>query len=104
MCPPDAPTLNWFHTDGDTLVLSIYAQPGARQTLIQGLHGDALEIRVAAPPLDGRANDEIRRFLGNVLQVPQRDVTLLSGEKSHRKRFCVRGAQIGPLLQLVAKV
>ncbi len=104
MCPPDAPTLNWFHTDGDTLVLSIYAQPGARQTLIHGLHGDALKIRVATPPLDGRANDEIRRFLANVLQVPQRDVTMLSGEKSRSKRFYVRGARIDPLLILADKV
>ena len=104
MCPPDAPLLNWFHTDGDALILSIHAQPGARQTLIQGLHGDALKIRVAAPPLDGRANDEIRRFLANVLQVPQRDVTIMSGEKSRSKRFCIRGAQIDSLLLLVAEV
>ena len=104
MCPPEAPPLNWFHTDGEALILSIHAQPGARQTLIQGLHGDALKIRVAAPPLDGRANDEIRRFLANVLQVSLRDVTLMSGEKSRGKKFRILGARIDPLLQLVAKV
>ncbi len=85
-------------------MLSIYAQPGARQTLIQGLHGDALKIRVASPPLDGRANDEIRRFLANVLQVAQRDVTIVSGEKSRSKRFNICGAQIDPLLRLMTKV
>ena len=84
-------------------MLSIYAQPGARQTLIQGLHGDALKIRVAAPPLDGRANEEIRRFLANVLQVAQRDVTIVSGEKSRSKRFSICGAQIDPLLRLMTK-
>ena len=104
MCPPDAPSLGWFHTEGDTLILSIYAQPGARQTLIQGLHADALKIRVAAPPLDGRANDEIRRFLANVLQVPLRDVRIISGEKSRSKRFSICGAQIDPLLRLMTKV
>ena len=104
MCPPDAPSLNWFHAEGDTLVLAIYAQPGARQTRIQGLHGDALKIRVAAPPLEGRANEEIRRFLANVLQVPLRDVTIMSGEKSRSKQFRILGARIDPVLLLVAKV
>lgn len=85
-------------------MLSIYAQPGARQTLIQGLHGDALKIRVAAPPLDGRANEEIRRFLANVLQVAPRDVTIVSGEKSRSKRFSICGAQIDALLRLMTKV
>lgn len=94
-------TGHWFRQDGETLIVSIYVQPGARHTEVQGLHGDALKIRVAAPPLDGRANDELQRFLCNLMQVPRRDVTLLSGDKSRSKRFAIRGGKVEALLQLV---
>ena len=73
-------------------------------SIIQGLHGNALKIRVAAPPLDSRANEEICRFLANVFQVPPRDVAMISGEKSRSKRFSIRGARIDPLLRLMTKV
>lgn len=90
----------WFRRDGDTLIVSVHVQPGARHTGVQGLHGGALKIRVAAPPLDGRANDELQRFFADVLNVPRRDVTILSGEKSRKKRFAIRGGRVELLLRL----
>lgn len=105
----------WCRAEGDTLIVSVYAQPGAKHTEVQGLHGkgngkgngdgngDALKIRVAAPPLDGRANLQLRRFLAGILQVPRRDVKLLSGEKSRSKRFAIRGGRVEAVLQLAAK-
>lgn len=84
--------------------MSIYAQPGAKRTEIQGLHGDALKIRVAAPPVEGRANEEIRRFLADMLALPLRDLALVSGEKSRSKRFSIRGAQAEILHTLTEKL
>jgi uncharacterized protein len=63
------------------------------------LHGDALKIRVAAQPVEGRANSEIIRFLAEKFVVPQRDIHLISGETSRQKRFriiCVIDSTIDP--------
>ncbi|MEP7155642.1 MAG: DUF167 domain-containing protein [Betaproteobacteria bacterium] len=82
----------------------MYAQPGARTTEIQGLHDGALKIRVAAPPLDGRANDEIARFLGTTLNVPARDICLVSGAKSRSKRYSISGACNESLADIESKL
>jgi uncharacterized protein (TIGR00251 family) len=79
-----------------TLVLSVYAQPGAKRTEVAGLHGDALKIRVAAPALEDRANTALVDFIAERLGVARRDVTLVSGERSRAKRFEVRGGSVGP--------
>ncbi len=84
--------------DGSTIFLSLHAQPGARLgkdgTSIQGLHGDALKIRVAAPPVDGRANEEIMRFLAEKFDVPLKSISILGGASSRLKRFQIAGSRI----------
>ena len=67
------------------LVLTIHAQPGAKRTEVAGVHGDALRIRLAAPPVDGKANAELLRFLAEAFGVPRRAVTLVRGESSRQK-------------------
>lgn len=78
-----------------TLVLRVHAQPGAKRTEVAGLHGESLKIRVAAPPLEDRANEALAAFLAERLGVARRDVKLASGAKSREKRFEVRGAAAG---------
>jgi uncharacterized protein (TIGR00251 family) len=75
----------WRRMDGDALVLTLHVQPGASRTEVAGLHGDALRIRLAAPPVDGKANAELLRFLANAFAVPRRQVSLLRGETSRQK-------------------
>ncbi len=72
---------------GDDLEIDVHAQPGARRTEVGGLHGDAIRIRVAAPPSEGRANEALVRFLADALHVPSRRCALVSGQSSRRKRF-----------------
>jgi uncharacterized protein len=74
----------------------VHAQPGAKSTRIDGLHGDALKVRVAAPALEGRANDALVEFLAEVFAVPRRDVRLASGRRSREKRFEIRGSRVPP--------
>lgn len=81
---------------GDDLLLLVYVQPGARQSGFAGQHGDALKLRVQAPPLDGRANQEVRTFLARAFAVPVARVVLLAGETSRHKRFCVIEPQALP--------
>ena len=49
------------------------------------MHGDALKVRVASPPIEGKANEELRRFLADAFGVPVRNVALVRGEMGRRK-------------------
>ena len=72
--------------DGDVaIVLTLHVQPGAKRTEVAGRHGDALKIRLAASPVDGKANRELLRFLADVFGVPLRNVTLVRGDLSRHK-------------------
>ena len=68
-----------------TLQLTLHVQPGASRTEVAGTHGDALKVRLAAPPVDGKANAELLRFLAEAFGVPRRNVTLVRGETSRAK-------------------
>ncbi len=72
--------------------LQLQVQPRASRTEVAGPHGGALKIRLAAPPVDGEANDELIRFLAKVLGVPRSAVEIVSGETGRRKRVRVAGA------------
>lgn len=83
---PDVP---WRREAGEgaahALVLTLHVQPGARRTEVAGVHGDALKIRLAAPPVEGKANAALLRYLAEAFGVPQRAVTLVRGETSRQK-------------------
>jgi uncharacterized protein (TIGR00251 family) len=93
---------SWHRRGADgSLVLAIHAQPGAKQTEVLGLHGDALKVRVAAPALEDRANDALIAFLAERFNVPKKNVTLLSGHKARAKRFAIVGATLDPAVALL---
>lgn len=91
----------WFRASGDGRVtLTLHIQPGAKKTEFAGLHGDALKIRLAAPPVDGKANEALLRFIAAELDLPKSAVTLKSGQTSRRKVLEVMGsdaARVGAL-------
>ena len=77
-------------TDGETaVVLTLHVQPGARHTEVAGTHGAGaqmrLKIRLAAPPVDGKANVALLAFLAEAFGVSRRDVTLVRGDASREK-------------------
>jgi uncharacterized protein (TIGR00251 family) len=73
------------------VVIAVHVQPRAGQTQLTGRHGDALKIRVAAPPVEGRATEAARAALADALGVAPSSVTLVAGERSRLKRFRVDG-------------
>ncbi len=75
----------------DGVILTIHAQPNAKRTECVGLHGDALKIRIASPPIDGAANEALCRFLSEHLAVPMSQVILRAGHGARRKRVLVQG-------------
>ena len=76
--------------DGGVIV-AVHVQPRAGRTHVAGRHGDALRIRVAAPPVEGRATEAARVALAEALGVAPAAVTLVAGERSRLKRFRVAG-------------
>ncbi|MHB8304118.1 MAG: DUF167 domain-containing protein [Acidobacteriaceae bacterium] len=59
-----------------------------------GLHGDALKIRLAAPPVEGRANEVLLRYLADLFEVPLRQVTLRAGATGRKKRVAIQGSAV----------
>ncbi|MBX6422974.1 DUF167 domain-containing protein [Thermosulfurimonas sp. F29] len=72
-------------------ILAVHLQPKARKTEIVGVHGGALKIKVAAPPVEGRANRVLLEFLAKRLKIGKKDLTILSGEKARDKRILITG-------------
>jgi uncharacterized protein len=76
----------------DGAILTVHIQPKASTTECVGIHGDAIKIRVAAPPVDGAANEELIRFLARRLSIPSTSVQIHSGAGGRHKRVLVKGA------------
>ena len=87
---------DWFHWQDDTLTLHLHLQPKAKKDEIVGPHGDALKIRITAPPVDGKANAHLLKFLARLFGVRQAQVQLLSGESSRQKRVAISSPQKWP--------
>jgi len=71
--------------------LHLYVVPRASRTEFAGVHGDALKLRVAAPPVEGAANEAVVRFLAERLGVPRAQVILASGQSGRRKVVEIKG-------------
>lgn len=75
--------------------IALRVSPGGPHARVVGRHGDAWKVRVAAPPEDGKANDAVVRLLAAALDLPQRDVTLLSGHGARDKVVSLAGIETG---------
>ncbi|HJR33586.1 MAG TPA: DUF167 domain-containing protein [Gemmatimonadales bacterium] len=81
--------------------LQLHVQPGATRPGIAGLHGDALKIRVAAPPAEGRANRELLDYLAELLGVAPARIALVKGESGRRKTVIVQGVDFETARELL---
>ena len=86
--------MSWLLANGDGVILRLHIQPGAKKTEIAGLHGEALKIRLAAPPVDGKANAALLAFLARLLDVPRAAISLESGHNSRHKTLRIDGAPL----------
>ena len=77
------------HPEG--ILLSVYAQPRASRTAITGLHDGRVKVALRAPPVDGKANAELVRYLADLLGIPKAHVVLVTGASGRRKRVLVEG-------------
>ena len=75
-------------------VLSVHVQPGAGRTEIVGRHGDALKIRVAAPPTGGRANEAVVELVAKEFHLDAAKVEITAGAASRQKRVRLAGLDV----------
>ena len=83
---------HWLHIHGADITLLLHVQPGARKSELVGRHGDALKLKLAAAPIEGKANDCLIEFVASLLRVPKSSVKLLSGKVGRRKLLRVASA------------
>ena len=82
---------DFYSETEEGLIIRVHCQPRAKKTGFAGYFGDAIKLRLNAPPADGKANKEAKNFLAGFFNVPKRDVILRSGERSREKSFLIKG-------------
>jgi len=75
----------WLHVQPDALRLDVLVSPRASRTRVVGVHDDRLKIQITAPPVDGKANAALVRFLAKLLDVPRAQIEVVGGASSRRK-------------------
>jgi uncharacterized protein len=75
----------------DFCTLAIKAIPNAPRNEVVGWLGDALKVKVHAPPVEGRANEVLCEFLAETLDLPRRAITVLRGDTARQKVVRIQG-------------
>ena len=91
-----------YREENGSLVFKVRVAPRASRTAAAGEHGGALKVRVAAPPVEGAANEELTRFLAKRLGVSNGSVEIVGGHASKTKVVKAAGASAEDLLRLAA--
>jgi len=73
------------------VILSCHVQPNASRTAVSGMYGTELKIALKSPPVDGKANKELCRFLTNTFALSSSSAEVISGQTSRKKRVFLRG-------------
>ena len=84
--------INYTEKDG-ALVFKVRVVPRASRSELVGEHDGALRVRIAAPPVDGAANDELVRLLARAFGVPRGAITITGGHAAKLKTVCVAGGR-----------
>ena len=86
--------MSWIQQAVGGCVICVRVIPRASKNQIQGVLGDALKIRLQAPPVEGKANEALVRFLADTLRLPARNIGLLSGATGRNKRLRLEGLDV----------
>ena len=86
----------WWHPIDGGIAIAVRVTPGARRSEVISADADRLRIRLAAPPVEGKANEALRRFLAEACGVRTSAVTLLRGDRSRDKVVAVAGMDAPP--------
>jgi uncharacterized protein (TIGR00251 family) len=90
-----------YTEEAGTLAFTVRVVPRAARSEIVGEHDGALRVRVAAPPVEGAANEELCRTLAHALGVPTHAVEIVRGHSGKTKHVRVHGGDSRSLLRLI---
>ena len=82
--------------------IALHIQPGARREGVAGLFGTSLKIALNAPPVDGKANAALIRFLADRLSIPKKNIEICSGASSRDKRVFAAGVSLEKAKELLS--
>jgi uncharacterized protein (TIGR00251 family) len=85
------------------VTIKVKVQPRAPRTEIVGEHAGAIKLRLAAPPVDGKANEECRRFLAKLFEVSATSVEIISGDSSRDKVIRIRSISARRVLEALRR-
>ena len=86
-----------YRWQGNNLLLSVRVQPRASRDELCGWQEGVLKIRITAPPVEGKANAHLLRFIGQCFAVAQSQVELLAGSNARTKRLCIHQPKLLPV-------
>jgi len=81
----------WINQTPNGITLNLHCQPGAKLTKVVGLHDGCLKISLQAPALENKANEYLLGWLSKQLKIPQKQIQLVSGQNSRKKRIEIWG-------------
>lgn len=82
--------------EGEDLILKLYIQPKASRDSIVGLHGEEIKIAITAPPVDGKANAHLTKFLAKQFKVAKGLIEIEKGELGRHKQVRIHSPQVIP--------
>jgi len=93
--------MNWMKESKDGIILTIRVVPRASKNEISGELGDAIKIRLQAPPVEGKANKALIQFLSDALNIQWNRISILSGDTGRNKRVLIRGISAEELQKVI---
>ncbi|WP_276521631.1 DUF167 family protein YggU [Shewanella sairae] len=79
------------------LLLQLYIQPKASRDQIVGLHGEEIKIAITAPPVDGKANAHLTKYLSKAFKVPKGDIEIIKGQMGRHKQVKITTPKLIPI-------
>ena len=92
-----------YSTRDGHLIFNVKVVPRASRSELAGEQDGALRVRIAAPPINGAANEELKRLLAKMLDVKRGSVTIVSGHATRTKKIAVEGISAKELQALTVK-
>jgi len=93
---------DWLEETQDGVCLRLRVQPKSSKCRLAGVHDGALKLRVTAPPVDGKANAAVVKFIAKILSVPKSAVAIVSGAQGRVKRVRVSGVGLSEARAAIA--
>ena len=88
-----------LRASGEAVLLAVKVTPRASRNAIGGLHGEAMKVKVTAPPVDSAANEALLTLLAEALDCPRQAVQLVRGTTSRHKQIAITGMKLEEIVR-----